>query len=59
MVSGDTRDPAALARLIEDSGVVVSALGPSGKSDTTLHRDSATALIGAVGAGSGARTGGM
>ena len=50
VTTGDTRNPAALARLIEDSDAVVSALGPTGKSDATLHQDTATALIGAMNA---------
>lgn len=47
VVTGDSRDAAALARLVAASDAVVSALGPTAK-EPTLHQDTATALIKAM-----------
>ncbi|SNS99304.1 Putative NADH-flavin reductase [Geodermatophilus pulveris] len=44
VVTGSSRDAAALAGLVAGADAVVSALGP-GRGDTTLHRDTAAALV--------------
>ena len=44
VVTGDSRDAAALARLVVSTDAVVSALGPTAK-EPTLHQDTAAALI--------------
>lgn len=44
VVTGDSRDATALARLVEGADAVVSALGPV-KKDATLHQDTARALV--------------
>ncbi len=44
VVSGSSRDEAALSELVTGVDAVISALGPSGK-DHTLHQDTAAALI--------------
>ena len=44
VVQGSSRDAAALADLVTGADAVVSALGPTDR-DTTLHRDTAAALV--------------
>lgn len=44
VVTGSSRDPAALADLVTGTDAVVSALGPVGK-DGTLHQETAAALV--------------
>lgn len=44
MLTGDSRDPDALRRLVAGREAVLSALGPTAK-DPKLHQESATALI--------------
>ena len=44
VVTGQSRDPAALTELVTGVDVVISALGPVAK-DHTLHRDTAAVLI--------------
>ncbi len=44
VVTGDSRDEAALASLVAGTDAVISALGPTAK-EATLHRDTATALV--------------
>ncbi|WNV75900.1 NAD(P)H-binding protein [Geodermatophilus sp. DSM 44513] len=44
VVTGSSRDAAALTELVTGADAVVSALGPSGK-DTTLHRETAAVLV--------------
>ena len=46
-VTGDARDPAALAQLVDGAQAVVSALGPR-KGDKTLHRDVSGRLVEAM-----------
>ena len=48
VVVGDSRDPSALAELIDGAEVVVSALGPTRAKETTLQRDTAAAVIDAM-----------
>jgi len=43
-VTGDARDPAAVAALLEGAQAVVSALGPR-SGDNTLHREVAAVLV--------------
>jgi uncharacterized protein YbjT (DUF2867 family) len=47
VVTGDSRDAAALARLVAGADAVVSALGPVDK-DPTLHRETAARLVPAM-----------
>ena len=44
VVTGDASDPLALTRVVRGNAAVMSALGPSDKGQTTLHRDTAAAL---------------
>lgn len=44
VVTGSSRDAAALTDLVTGADAVVSALGPTGR-DTTLHRETAAALL--------------
>lgn len=46
-ISGDSRDPAAVATLVDGADAVLSALGPTNK-EPTLHRDTAVALVAAM-----------
>jgi len=46
-VTGDARDPAALAALVGGAQAVVSALGPR-RGDATLHREVAAVLVDAM-----------
>lgn len=46
-ISGDSRDPVAVAALVDGADAVLSALGPTGK-EPTLHRDTAAALVTAM-----------
>jgi nucleoside-diphosphate-sugar epimerase len=48
VVVGDSRDQRALAELMAGADVVVSALGPSSSKETTLQRDTASAVIEAM-----------
>lgn len=48
VVVGDSRDPRALAALIDGADVMISALGPTRAKETTLQRDTATAVIEAM-----------
>lgn len=47
VVTGDSRDRAALRRLVDGVEAVISALGPTSK-DRTVHRETAAALIAAM-----------
>jgi putative NADH-flavin reductase len=47
VVVGDSRDPAAVAAVLEGADVVVSALGPTAK-EATLHHDTAEVLLEAM-----------
>ena len=47
VVVGDSRDPEAVAGLLEGADAVVSALGPTGK-EPTLHQDTTRVLIEAM-----------
>lgn len=44
VIPGDSRDPEALARLVDGADAVLSALGPTAR-DASLHTDTANALI--------------
>lgn len=47
VVQGDSRDEAALARLVAGADAVVSALGPTSR-DPSVHSDTARALVAAM-----------